>query len=250
MNVSGIGYQNLSSGLKIYSASDDPSGLAISKKMQSQITGYDVGADNAKSGKDALKVSDGALGSIGDSLQRMKELALKASNSAVMSDDEIGAVQDEIDQLKKGIQDAAKTTSFNTMKLLEGSTADVKLATNPNGTGQTIKLVNATLENLGISDFDVRGNFDVSEIDKAMEKVNFSRSQLGSQLNGLDSKISFNENTSINTTASKSRIEDLDYADASVKNKKDRIMEQYKLQMQKRIMDEDPKRTLANALFQ
>lgn len=249
MSILGIGYQNLSSGLKIYSAADDPSGLSIAKKMETQVTGYNVGADNASAGKDAIAVSEGALNTVGDSLQRMKELALKASNSAVMSVEEKGIIQDEIEQLKKGIQDAVKNTSFNTMKLLDGSIGDIKLATNPDGTGQSIKMVNSSLESLGIADFNVTGEFDVSVLDDAMEKITSGRSQLGAQYNALDYKITFNENASLNTSSSQSRIEDLDFADSSVERQKDRILEQYKLNMQKRMMEEDPNRTLINTLF-
>ena len=249
MSISGIGYQNLSSGLKIYSAADDPSGKAIAEKLKTQSTGYDVGTENAQSGKDALKVADGALGSIGDSLQRIKELALKASNSAIMSDDEKGLIQKEIDQLKQGIQETAKNTSFNSVKLLDGSSADLKLATNPDGTGQSIKMVNSTLENLGIADFNVNGEFDVSKIDDAIEMVSEKRSSIGAQSNGLDSKIAYNQYSSYNTTASRSRIEDLDYGKASVEKEKEKLLEQYRIQMQKRQMEEDPKRNLINTLM-
>ncbi len=249
MDVSGMNYQNYASGLRIYSAADDPSGLSMAKKMDSQITGYDVGADNASSGKDALKVADGAMSSIGDSLQRIKELSLQASNSAVMSDDELNSIQKEIDQLKQGIQETAKNTSFNSLKLLDGSTADLKLATNPDGTGQSIQMASSTLETLGIEDFDVTGDFDVSKIDEAIEMVSSKRSDMGAQSNGLDSKISFNNYASYNVTSSKSRIEDLDYGKASVDKEREKILEQYKLQMQKRMMEEDPKRTLINSLL-
>ena len=93
-------YRNLSSGYKINSAADDAAGLSISEKIKNQKNGYDIGAQNAERGNNVLNVADGALSSMYDSLSRIRELGLQASNSAIYSKDELSMMQAEIDQIK------------------------------------------------------------------------------------------------------------------------------------------------------
>ena len=160
MAVSGIGnqlsasYEKLSSMKQINKAADNAAGLAIVNKMESQTNGYDVGTGNTQTGQDLVKTAEGALGSITDSLQRIRELSVQASN-AIYAPEDKAAIQAEIDGIMSGIQDVAKNTEFNTLKLLDGSMADLNLAMNPDGTGMEIQMENATLEALGIKDYDV-----------------------------------------------------------------------------------------------
>ena len=140
--ISGVSSQNnyyaqIASGKRINSAADDASGLAIANKMNSQETGLKVGSDNAKDGVGLLNIADGALGQINDSLQRIYELGVKAG-SGLNTGEELGAIQSEINQLMSDIVGVAKGTEFNTMKILDGSMADLDLATKPDGTGQRI----------------------------------------------------------------------------------------------------------------
>ncbi len=242
MGVNSIGnvdYSHISSGKRINSGADDAAGLAIAEKLETQTNGYDVGASNAASARDMLNVAEGGLSSINDSLQRMRELSVQASNSALYTSRDLSAMQKEIDQLKQGIQDAAKGTSFNTMSLLDGSMADLNIATNPDGTGMKISMANSTLEALGISDFDVTSDFDISALDKAIEMVNSARSDLGSQSNALESAISYNNLASYNTTASKSRIEDLDMFKEISEQQKNKILQDYQTQFAKKKMEDE-----------
>ena len=157
-------YSQIASGKRINSAADDASGLTIAQKMNSQETGLNVGSDNAKDGNSLLNVADGALGQITDSLQRIYELGVKAS-SGLNTGEELGAIQKEVDQLLSDIEGIGKNTEFNTMKILDGSMADLNLATKPDGTGQKIQMVNSTLSALGIDGFDVTKDFDSDVID-------------------------------------------------------------------------------------
>lgn len=227
-------YQQLASGKRINSAADDAAGLAIAEKLETQSNGYDVGKNNAATSQNMINVAEGALGSITDSLQRIRELSVQASNSAIYGDSELNAIQGEIEQLKQGISDVAKNTTFNTMNLLDGSMTGSNIATNPDGSGMKVDMPNATLEALGIKDFDVTGDFDISVIDKALEKVTSQRSELGATTNRLDSAMNFNSYASYNLTASKSNIEDLDMAKAVSEKEKNRILEQYKLMLMKK----------------
>ena len=232
MSISGIQSQNtytaLSSGYKINSAADDAAGLAISEKLLSQTNGYDVGSSNAKDGMSLINVADGALSGIQDSLQRIYELGVRASNG-LYSDSDKQAFQAEIDGLKENIQGIAKGTTFNTLKLLDGSMADIELATNPEGGKLKIQLVNSTLESLGIADFDVTKDFNLEDIEKAMEKVSEARSNLGAKSNTLGHTINYNDYASYNLTAANSRIKDTDYGEEIIKKNRDEALQQYRI---------------------
>lgn len=232
MSVSGIqassAYTALASGSRINSAADDAAGLAISEKMRTHQTGYEVGSSNAQDGISLINVADGALSGIQDSLQRIRELAVKSMNG-IYSDSDRAAIQVEIDGIKESIQGIAKDTTFNTMKLLDGSMADVDLATNPEGSTLEIQLENSTLESLGIADFDVTGNFDLDALDNAMSMVSKARSKLGATSNVLEHTINYNNYANYNLTAAESRIRDTDYAEEMIKKNRDEILEQYRI---------------------
>ncbi len=231
-------YTQLSSGKRINSAADDAAGLTIAEKMNSQETGLTVGIDNAKDGVGLLNIADGALGQIGDNLQRIYELGVKAS-SGLNTGEELGAIQSEVDQLLSDIEGIAKGTEFNTMKILDGSMADIDLATKPDGTGQKIQMVSSTLADLGIEGFNVTGKFDLSRITDAISKVSESRSSMGAQTNALESAIRYNDYAAENTLSSRSRLEDLDMAKAISEQKKQETLNQYQVMMQKKREEEE-----------
>ena len=232
-------YEQLSSGRRINSAADDAAGLAIAEKLTTQSNGYDVGERNAATSQDMLKTADGALGSITDSLQRIRELSVQAGNTAIYGDAERGAIQKEIDQLKQFISDTASQTQFNTMNLLDGSMGSSHVASNPDGSGMDIQMPDATLQALGIADYDVTGNFDISAIDDALEMVMSQRSSIGASSNALDYTMNYNSYASYNLKASRSRIEDLDFGEAVTEKKKNEVLQQYRIMMQKNKEDEN-----------
>ena len=114
--------QRLSSGLRVNSAKDDAAGLAISERMQAQSKGLAVAARNANDGISLAQTAEGALGKVGDMLQRMRELAVQSSN-ATNSKTDREAMQAEVSQLISEIDRVAKTSSFNGAKLLNGDFA-------------------------------------------------------------------------------------------------------------------------------
>ncbi len=237
-------YSQIASGKRINSAADDAAGLTIAEKMNSQETGLRVGSDNAKDGISLLNVADGALGQITDSLQRIYELGVKASNG-LNTGEELGAIQSEVDQLLSDIEGIGKNTEFNTMKILDGSMADLNLATKPDGTGQKIQMVSSTLADLGIEGFDVTKSFDLGKITDAISKVSESRSRMGAQTNALESTIRYNDYAAENTLSSRSKLEDLDMAKAISEKKKQETLNQYQLMMQKRRQQEEANSTLS-----
>ena len=118
----GVSMQRLSSGLRVNSAKDDAAGLAIAERMNAQAKGLAVAARNANDGISLAQTAEGALGKMGDMLQRMRELAVQASN-ATNSEDDRKALQAEVSQLRSEIDRVAKTTTFNNQKILDGSFA-------------------------------------------------------------------------------------------------------------------------------
>ena len=114
--------QRLSSGLRVNSAKDDAAGLAIAERMNTQVKGLTVAARNANDGISLAQTAEGALGKVGDMLQRMRELAVQASNATNSASDR-KALQAEVKQLSAEIDRVAKQTNFNGQKILDGSFA-------------------------------------------------------------------------------------------------------------------------------
>ncbi len=112
--------QRLSSGLRVNSAKDDAAGLAIAERMTTQVRGLEVASRNANDGISLAQTAEGALGKVGDMLQRMRELAVQSGN-ATNSKTDRQALQAELHQLREEVDRVAKTTSFNGAKLLDGS---------------------------------------------------------------------------------------------------------------------------------
>ena len=112
--------KKLSSGLRINSAADDAAGLAISEKMRAQIRGLQQAERNIQDGISLIQVAEGALGEIQDINQRMRELVIQGANDT-LTDYDRAVIQEELNQLKKGIENISSNTEFNKINLLDGS---------------------------------------------------------------------------------------------------------------------------------
>ncbi|WP_342473031.1 flagellin [Metasolibacillus sp. FSL H7-0170] len=130
--------EKLSSGYKINRAGDDAAGLAISEKMRGQIRGLDMATKNANDSISLIQTAEGALNESHAILQRMRELAVQASNDTNVTEDRI-ALQKEVQQLKEELTRISTDTEFNTQKLLNGSFEDKVFHIGANG-DQNIKL--------------------------------------------------------------------------------------------------------------
>ncbi len=128
--------QRLSSGLRINSAKDDAAGLAISSRMTAQINGLNQAARNANDGISLAQVADGALSSVTDNLQRMRELAVQSANATNSASDR-AALQQEVGQLAAEIDRVSTQTQFNGINLLDGSFTAQQFQVGANS-GQTI----------------------------------------------------------------------------------------------------------------
>ncbi|MBQ9513033.1 MAG: flagellin FliC5 [Lachnospiraceae bacterium] len=197
--ITGIsGFNRYTNYPGIYS---NPSDAAIAEKTEAQVRGIDQGTENLRDANSVTKIADGAMDGIADQLHRMRELAIKASNTAVVGDDERKMIQTEIDQLKQGISDIANTTTFNEKKLLDGSTGELTILAGEGSTEQ-VSTGNMTLEALGIKDFDVTGDFNLKTLDDALKTVSGQRATIGAQSNRLDHATAYNQLSSYNHVAS------------------------------------------------
>ncbi len=144
--------QRLSSGLRVNSAKDDAAGLAISERMNAQVRGLNVAARNANDGISLAQTAEGALGKVGDMLQRMRELAVQSANATNSSDDR-AALDAEVQQLVSEIGRVASTTSFNGRKILDGTFTNQTFQVGANS-GETISvasIANVQTNALGVS---------------------------------------------------------------------------------------------------
>ncbi|HFK2946101.1 TPA: flagellin [Stenotrophomonas maltophilia] len=156
--------QRLSSGLRINSAKDDAAGLAISERFSTQIRGLDVAIRNANDGISLAQVAEGSLSEVGNNLQRIRELAVQASNATNSSSDR-KALQAEVTQLVSEIDRVAKQSDFNGTKLLDGSFTSQLFQVGANA-GQAIAInsvVDAKAESLGTTSFVNAGTISMTD---------------------------------------------------------------------------------------
>ncbi len=112
--------QRLSSGLRVNSAKDDAAGLAIAERMNAQVRGMNVAIRNANDGISLAQTAEGALGKVGDMLQRMRELAVQSAN-ATNSDSDRTSLQKEFGELQSEVKRVLDGTKFNGKALFTGS---------------------------------------------------------------------------------------------------------------------------------
>lgn len=152
----------LSSGLKITNAKDNPSGLAMSRRMNSQIEGLGVANNTSKDAISIVQVADGSLSEIHEVLQRMNQLAIQASNGTLTQDDR-GVIQAEVNLLKEEIERMANTTQFNGQTILDGSFDYRGYATV--GSDPATAQTNPNVKMVSYSDVVEAGSYQITGID-------------------------------------------------------------------------------------
>lgn len=226
--------EKLSSGLRINRAGDDAAGLSISEKMRGQIRGLDQASKNAQDGISLIQTAEGSLNETQSILQRMRELAVQASNDTNVTVDR-SAIQTELDSLKTEIDRIGKSTQFNTQNLLDGTFSGKNLQIGANKDTNltlslTIKDMSASALSLTTTNIDVSTNTKatsaISTINSAIQLVSNQRSQLGAWQNRLEHTINNLDNASENLSAAESRIRDVDMAKEMMEYSKDNILSQ------------------------
>jgi len=148
-NDLGTAIQRLSSGLRINSAKDDAAGLAIAERFTTQIRGLNQATRNANDGISLAQVAEGALGSISNNLQRIRELAVQSANATNSASDR-AALQQEVSQLVGEIGRVGNTTNFNGLKILDGTYATQQFQVGANaGDTISVSIADARSQSLG-----------------------------------------------------------------------------------------------------
>ncbi len=229
--ISGYGnysaYSVISNGGQYTQAAQGASELAIQEKTEAQVRGLEVGKENLESAKSALNIEDGAMEGITDYLQNIKELSVKASNGT-LSDDDKKSIQSQIKEYLKGINDSANQAKYNEKDLLNGTTGDLKIATDSNGSLINVSTYNSTTKALGIDDYDVtKEDFDMSRIDEALEKVTANRSKAGSETNGVEHALTYNSHAAMELNGYQMDKEEDNSMRAVIEAKQKELMDTY-----------------------
>jgi len=232
--------EQLSTGKRINSAADDAAGLAISNKMTAQIRGLNQAVRNANDGISLLQTAEGATQEITNMLQRMRELAVQASNGTYSSADST-SLDEEFQQLRDEITRISTNTQWNGMKLFNADAdnyigdADDEVVFQVGMNGETDDTVSITMQSLDAATLAVdtedltsteNARGAISVLDTATATVDTFRSELGAKVNRLNYAADNLTNVSTNTEASRSRIMDTDYAKATTEMTKGQIIQQ------------------------
>jgi flagellin len=224
--------QRLSSGLRVNSAKDDAAGLAIADRMQTQVRGMNVAMRNANDGISLAQTAEGAIGKIGDMLQRMRELAVQAANATNGSDDRAN-LDAEFGQLTDEITRVMTNTRFNGLSILGsdagsqafqvGANADdqITIVTNPLLTDPAM----ATLPNADLLSA-ANATISMQAIDAALTVVNAERAQYGATQNRFEAVIATLQVASENQSAARGRIMDADFAVETANLSRSQILQQ------------------------
>jgi flagellin len=224
--------QQLSTGTRVNSASDDAAGLAIGQNMTSQIRGLNQAVRNLNDGINMMQTAEGAMIEQSNMLQRMRELAIQAMNGTY-SDQQRGYLDKEFQQLTSQIGEIAKDTKWNDQTLLDASVASGTFTYQAGaGSGQTIsvKIGAMTVTGLHVDSAAIdtlshaTGTLDI--IGGALEVINSQRAVIGAGINRMAYATDNLANISSNQTQSRSTIMDTDYALATTQLSKNQIIQQ------------------------
>ncbi|AEJ18182.1 flagellin [Gracilinema caldarium] len=238
--------EKLSSGMRINRAGDDASGLAVSEKMRSQIRGLNQASTNASNGISFIQTAEGYLQESQDIIQRLRELAVQASNGIYTAEDRM-QIQVEVSQLVDEIDRIASHAQFNGMNMLTGRfaratgenvvTASMWFHIGANmDQRERVYIGTMTSKGLGVrnagdntilslADPDT-ANRAIGTLDEALKKVNKQRADLGAYQNRLEHAIRGIDIGAENLQAAESRIRDTNMANEIVKHTKDQILSQ------------------------
>ncbi len=228
--------EKLSSGFRINRAADDAAGLAISEGLRSQIGGLKVAVRNSQDGISVVQTAEGALTETHSILQRMRDLAVQASNHGALTDTDKAKADEEFQALAKELDDIASKTTFNGTKLLNGSYSSMNFQVGSNA-GETLTVSIGNMAASGASSLfgaTGAGNISsassassaISSVNDAIGKVSTERAKLGAVQNRLEHKINNLNATIENLAASESRIRDTDMAEEMVSFTRSQILSQ------------------------
>jgi flagellin len=226
--------EKLSSGLRINKAGDDAAGSAISSQLTAQEQGLKQASRNANDGVSLIQTAEGALNEMTGMVQRMRELAVQASNEGTMDTTERGYLDQEFQLLESELNRVVNVTEYNGQKLVDGSVSTgVSFQVGMNNTANdriSVSIANSGSTNLGLNDEVLTSSTGaqkaIAALDTALQTINTSRGTLGATQNRLEATMS---NLSImheNTASANSRIKDVDVAEESAAFTRSQILSQ------------------------
>jgi len=224
--------ERLSTGLRINSAADDAAGLAIASKMTSQINGLNQAVRNSNDAISMLQTADGAYIEVSNMLQRMRELSVQAATGTNTTTD-IANLNLEWNALGSSIDSIVENTEWNGMKILDGSGGSSGSFSFQVGANAT-QLLNV---NFGDADDATNSKIDIAttlntavgsiaKVDDALAEVATQRATYGAAINSLEHTVDNLTNVSQNSSASRSRIQDADYAAETTELARTQIIQQ------------------------
>ena len=232
-----VSMQRLSSGLRVNSAKDDAAGLAIAERMNAQVRGMNVAVRNANDAISLSQTAEGAIGKIGDALQRMRELAVQSANGTNNAGDR-GNLQTEFNELQLEVARLVDGTRFNGTNLFDGSNAMFTFQVGPGTTvNDTIDIAGTDLtanvrDAIGVGVIDISGataagaTAAIDALDTAIDEVTTSRATYGAAQNRFESVVMNLQVSAENLTAARSRIMDADYAVETANMSRSQILQQ------------------------
>ncbi len=236
--------QRLSSGLRINSAKDDAAGLAIADRMNTQVRGMNVAVRNAGDAISMAQVAEGGLSTMNDLLQRMRELAVQASNApnSAGSAGDIAKLDNEYKQLGAELSRMLDATQFNGEKILNTSASYVFQVGANAGAENQITIANGDISLSGNAAFSAvasggasatlitgtasANTANIAALDAAISAVNDRRASLGALQSRFENTISYLRTASENQSAARGRIMDADFAAETANLSRTQILQQ------------------------
>lgn len=219
--------QRLSSGLRINSAADDAAGLSIAEGFNSMVLGTEVAQRNAQDGVSMVQTAEGALSETTNILQRIRELAVQASNGTQSTNNRL-AINGEVSQLLAQIDTIATDTDFNGIRVLSAAQTLTLQAGAMTSQTLVISVSGAKTGDLGVSGVRVStvaaAVSAISTIDNAIKSVTTLRSSLGAYQNRLEFTINTLAIQEENSSASESAIRDADIAQETIAFTRNQIL--------------------------
>ena len=236
--------QRLSSGLRINSAKDDAAGLAIADRMNTQVRGMNVAVRNAGDAISMAQVAEGGLSTMNDMLQRMRELAVQASNAtnSAGSAGDIAKLDNEYKQLGAELSRMLDATQFNGEKILNTSASYVFQVGANAGAENQITIANGDISLSGNAAFSAvasggasatlitgtasANTANIAALDAAISAVNDRRASLGALQSRFENTISYLRTASENQSAARGRIMDADFAAETANLSRTQVLQQ------------------------
>jgi len=222
-------YQRLSSGKRINSAKDDAAGLQISSRLGAQINGLNQATRNSNDAISLAQTAEGALDEYTNTLQRMRTLAVQSSNGSNTTADRT-ALNTEVVELTAELTRISEQTSFGGVTLLDGAYGEqfqvgadaAQLIAVSIGQSFSATAIGADVT----VDTFANAQQAITDLDSVLNTVNTTRADLGAKQNRFSSVIRSNDNTAENLSASRSRIEDTDFASESAALARSSVLQQ------------------------